>query len=172
MNEAIVNKVSESSLLTINLEEFLTKDEPIVFDLKDFLFMGLILKEKEFRASLQETNWQQYTAKNVIVTCSADAIVPMWAYMLVAANLQPVAAEIFMGTKEEWKKNRLMSAITSLDVSRYNDQRVVIKGCGNEPLPEAAYLEITKKLRPVAKSIMYGEPCSTVPIYKKPKSTT
>jgi hypothetical protein len=172
MSEAIVNKVSESSLLTINLEEFLTKDEPIVFDLKDFLFMGLILKEKEYRASLQETNWQQYTAKNVIVTCSADAIVPMWAYMLVAANLQPVAAEIFMGTKEEWKKNRLMSAITSLDVSRYNDQRVVIKGCGNEPLPEAAYLEITKKLRPVAKSIMYGEPCSTVPIYKKPKSTT
>ncbi len=169
MSEAIVNKVSGSSLLTIDLENFINKEEPLVFDLKEYLFMGLILKEKEFRSALQETNWQQYAGKHVLVTCSADAIIPMWAYMLVAAGLQPIAADIFMGTKAEWKHNRLINAIASLDVSRYYDQRVVIKGCGDEPVPEAAYLEITKKLRPVAKSIMYGEPCSTVPIYKKPK---
>lgn len=171
MSDVIVNKVADSSLLTIDLEEFIPKEEPVIFDLKDFLFMGLIVKEKEFRASLLQTDTEPYRNKTVLVTCSADAIIPMWAYMLVAAQLQPVATELFLGTKEEWKRKKLMEAIEAMDLSKYQQQRVVIKGCGDEPIPEAAYLEITSRLRPLAKSIMYGEPCSTVPIFKQPKST-
>lgn len=171
MSEVIVNKVAESALQTIDLETFIPKDEPVLFDLKDFLFMGLIIKEKEFRASLQQTDTSVYKDKVVLISCSADAIIPMWAYMLVASLLQPVAKELFLGSEEEWKKKKLMDAIAALDTTVYKDQRVVVKGCGDEPIPEAAYLEITNKLRPVAKSIMYGEPCSTVPIFKQPKPT-
>ena len=171
MSEVIVNRVAESALQTIDLESMLPNEEPVVFDLKAYLFMGLIIKEKEFRASLQQTDLLVYKDKTVLVTCSADAIIPMWAYMLVAALLQPAAKEVYLGTKEEWKKYKLMQAIASLDLSIYSGQRIVVKGCGDEPIPEAAYMEITNRLRPVAKSIMYGEPCSTVPIYKQPKST-
>jgi hypothetical protein len=171
MSEMIVNKVAESALQTIDLETFISKEEPVVFDLKDFLFMGLIIKEKEFRASLQQTDTSVYRDKVVLISCSADAIIPMWAYMLVASLLQPVAKELFLGSAEEWKKKKLMEAIAALDTTVYKDQRVVVKGCGDEPIPEAAYLEITNKLRPIAKSIMYGEPCSTVPIFKQPKPT-
>ncbi|RXK60718.1 DUF2480 family protein [Lacibacter luteus] len=171
MSEVIVNRVAESSLQTIDLEAMMPAEEPVLFDLKDYLFMGLIVKEKEFRTSLQQTDLSGYAGKTVLVTCSADAIIPMWAYMLVAALLQPIAAEVFLGSKEEWKKQKLMHAIATLSLEAYIDQRVVVKGCGDEPIPESAYMEITKRLRPVAKSIMYGEPCSTVPIYKQPKST-
>lgn len=166
----IVNKVAESALTTIDLEELLPKEEPVLFDLKDFLFMGLIVKEKEFRESLLNTNLGQYQNKTALVVCSTEAIIPMWAYMLVASHLQPVVKEMFLGSVEEWKKTKLLEAIAFLDVSKYKDQRIVIKGCGNYPVPEAAYMEITKRLRPVAKSIFYGEPCSTVPIFKQPKS--
>jgi len=171
MSEVIVNKVADSVLQTIDLEAWMPKEEPVVFDLKDFLFMGLIIKEKEFRASLQQTDTSVYKDKTVLINCSADAIIPMWAYMLVASLLQPVAKELFFGSATEWKKQKLMQAIAALDTAVYQDQRVVVKGCGDEPIPEAAYLEITSKLRPVAKSIMYGEPCSTVPIFKQPKPT-
>lgn len=171
MSEVIVNKVAESALQTIDLEVWIPKEETVLFDLKDFLFMGLIIKEKEFRTSLQQTDTSVYQDKVVLISCSADAIIPMWAYMLVAALLQPVAKELFLGSAEEWKKQKLMLAIAALDTTVYKDQRVVVKGCGDEPIPEAAYLEITNKLRPVAKSIMYGEPCSTVPIFKQPKPT-
>jgi Protein of unknown function (DUF2480) len=171
MSEVIVNKVADSVLQTIDLEAWMPKEEPVVFDLKDFLFMGLIIKEKEFRASLQQTDTSVYKDKTVLINCSADAIIPMWAYMLVASLLQPVAKELFFGSATEWKKQKLMQAIAALDTAVYKDQRVVVKGCGDEPIPEAAYLEITSKLRPVAKSIMYGEPCSTVPIFKQPKPT-
>ena len=172
MSSVIVNKVAESALQTIDLEAWIPTEEPVVFDLKEFLFMGLIVKEKEFRASLQQTDTSVFNGKVVLVTCSADAIIPMWAYMLVAALLQPVAKEVVLESKEEWKKRKLLEAIAALDISTYKDQRVVIKGCGDEPIPEAAYLEITSRLRPVAKSIMYGEPCSTVPIFKQPKPTS
>ncbi len=171
MSDVIVNRVAESALQTIDLESLMPVEDPMVFDLKDYLFMGLIIKEKEFRASLQQTDLSVYTNKVVLVTCSADAIIPMWAYMLVAALLQPAAQEVFLGTKEEWKKYKLLQAVAALDMATYTGQRVVVKGCGDEPIPEAAYMEITNRLRPVAKSIMYGEPCSTVPIYKQPKST-
>lgn len=167
MSEPIVNKVSESALLTIDLETLLPKEEPLVFDLKEYLFMELILKEKEFRAALQTTDWEKYRNKTVLVFCSADAIIPYWAYMLVASYLQPVSGNIHMKTKEQWKTNMLLDAIQQLDITEYADKRIVIKGCGDDPVPEAAYFEITKRIQPVAKSIMYGEPCSTVPIFKR-----
>jgi hypothetical protein len=166
----IVNKVAESALLTIDLEELFPKEDVVLFDLKDFLFMDLIVKEKEFRESLLNTDLEQYRNKTVLVVCSTEAIIPMWAYMLLAAQLQPVVKELFLGSVEEWKKLKLLEAIANIDISKYKDQRIVIKGCGNNPIPEAAYMEITKRLRPVAKSIFYGEPCSTVPIFKQPKS--
>lgn len=169
MSEQIVNRVAESTLQTIDLEQLLPVEVPVLFDLKEYLFMGLIVKEKEFRASLQQIDLSVYNGKTVLIICSADAIIPMWAYMLVTAVLQPAAKEVFLGTESEWKKQQLLQAITALDIHRYNGQRVVVKGCGDEPVPEAAYVEITKRLRPLAKSIMYGEPCSTVPIFKQPK---
>jgi hypothetical protein len=129
--------------------------------------MGLILKEKDFREALKNLDVTQYSNKTVAVTCSADAVIPMWAYMLVASYLQPVATDVAFGTSEAIKKQLLLKNIAQLSVSDYTDKRVVIKGCGDLPIDEAAYLEATKLLRPVAKSIMYGEPCSTVPIYKK-----
>jgi hypothetical protein len=164
--ETIVNKVAESGIITLNLEEFLPKDA-IVFDLKPFLFMELMLKEKDFRAALQEFDWSPYQDKDVILTCTADAIIPVWAYMLAASYLQPVAARIAMGSIEQARKELFIQSIHQLDASKYAGQRMVIKGCGDTPIPDEAYAMITVKLRPFAKSIMYGEPCSTVPIYKK-----
>lgn len=167
MSEEIVNKVTESALITLNLEEFYPSGEVVLFDMKDYLFMGLILKEKDFRESLKNLDITPFTNKIVAVTCTADAVIPMWAYMLVASSLQPVAKEVMFGTAEEVKKTILFKNISNLPVEEFNDKKVVIKGCGELPIGEAAYLEATKLLRPVAKSIMYGEPCSTVPIYKK-----
>ena len=167
MSDAIVNKVAESGLITLDLEKFFPAEPVILFDLKDYLFMGLILKEKDFRAAMQQHDWTQYQGKNVAVACTADAIIPVWAYMLVASYLQPYAVEVVYGTVEELKYQLLMRNLDRLDVSEYADKKVVVKGCGEVPIPDRAYLEITRKLRSVAKSIMYGEPCSTVPIFKK-----
>ncbi len=167
MSEVFVNKVAESGIITLNLEEYYPQEPLVVFDLKEHLFMGLILKEKDFREALKNTDWTSYTGKIVAVTCSADAIIPVWAYMLVAAYLQPVANMVAFGTEEELKKELLLKNLAAIDVNQYNDKRVVIKGCGEVPVGEAAYLQITRQLQPVVKSIMYGEPCSTVPIYKK-----
>lgn len=165
--EEIVNRVSESSIITLDLEQFYPKGAIAVFDMKDHLFMGLILKEKDFRAALQNLDWEQYRDKNVAVTCSADAIIPVWAYMLVASYLQPIAREIIFGDEHALIQTLLSRNLATINAAEYNDKRVVIKGCGEIKIPDAAYMEITAKLRPVAKSIMYGEPCSTVPIFKK-----
>jgi len=165
--EQIINKVSESLLTTIDLEEFYPKGEIAVFDLKNYLFMELILKEKDFRAALQSLDWEQYRDKYVAITCSADAIIPMWANMLVASNLQPVAKEVVFGTEPELIKYLLQKNLSTVNGADYTDKRVVIKGCGDVAIPETAYVEITAKLRPFVKSIMYGEPCSTVPIFKR-----
>jgi hypothetical protein len=165
--DVIVNKVAESLLTTIDLEEYYPKGDIAVFDMKDYLFMGLILKEKDFRASLQSLDWEQYRGKNVAITCTADAIIPMWAYMLVASNLQPVAKEVVFGNDETLINTIIFKNLLSIKAEDYTDKRVVVKGCGDVKIPEAAYVEITNKLRPYVKSIMYGEPCSTVPIYKK-----
>jgi hypothetical protein len=153
MADVIVNKVAESGLISFDLETLYPQQTRKVFDLKDHLFMGLILKEKDFRAALLQIDWNEYKDAAVAITCSADAIIPMWAYMLVVSYLEPVAL--------------LLKNIDGVNADQYADKRVVVKGCGDVAIPEAAYVAITQKLRPVAKSIMYGEPCSTVPIYKK-----
>ena len=167
MSEEIVNKVASSGLISLDLEQFLPQGELVAFDLKDYLFMGLILKEKDFRESLKNVDWAIYQDKYVAITCSADAIIPMWAYMLVTAYLQPVGKDIFVGSKEEMQKQLFLKNITSINTSEYQDQRVVVKGCGDQPIGEFAYAEITKRLLPLVKSIMYGEPCSTVPVFKR-----
>jgi hypothetical protein len=167
MNDPIINKVAESGIVTIDPENWISKGNIAVFDLKDYLFMGMILKEKDFREALKNQDWSKYEGRDVAITCSADAIIPVWAYMLVASYLQPIAGEIVLGDELELRKQIFQKKIASLDAKEYADKRVVIKGCGETPIPEYAYMEITKILRPVAKSIMYGEPCSTVPVFKK-----
>jgi len=167
MSEPIINKVAESGLITLNLEEYYPREEFLLFDLKPFLFMEMILKEKDFRQALQQHEWSSYNNKIVAVTCTADAVIPVWAYMLVATYLQPIAKEVIMGDIETARKQIFLKNIEAINEADFSDQRVVVKGCGDLPIGEYAYMEITKKLRPVAKSIMYGEPCSTVPVYKK-----
>ena len=167
MSETIVNKVANSGLITLNLEDYLPSAEMATFDIKDHLFMGLILKEKDFREALRHLDWSTYAGKNVSIVCTADAIVPLWAYMLVVTYLQPVASEVFVGTQEEMQKYIVLKNIGSIDTAAFTDQRIVVKGCGDVPVENYAYAAITSRLLPVVKSIMYGEPCSTVPIYKK-----
>jgi hypothetical protein len=167
MEETIVNKVAASGLITIDLEEYYPKGESGVFDLKDYLFRGLILKEKDFRAALQELDWEQYRDKNVAITCSADAIIPRWAFMLVATYLQPIAKEIVFGDEKALQQTLLLKNMSAINGEDYADKRVIVKGCGDVDIPEAAYVEITNRLRPYVKSIMYGEACSNVPIFKK-----
>jgi hypothetical protein len=167
MSEPFINKVAESGLITLDLESWYPKGETATFDLKDYLFMGMIIKEKEFREALKNQDWTIYQNKNVAITCTADAIIPVWAYMLVAAYLQPVANNFVMGDEKELHKALFLKNIDAIDVKEYIDKRVVIKGCGEIPIAEYVYMEITRRLRPVVKSIMYGEPCSTVPVYKK-----
>ena len=169
MEEVIINKVAESGLVTIDLENYYPKEESVVFDLKDHLFMGLILKEKDFREQLKTLDWQKYNGKNVCITCSQDAVIPIWAYMLVASYLQPVAKEVIFGTEDFLHRTLFLKNLSTINPNDFIDKRVVIKGCGDKSISETAYVEITRLLRPVVKSIMYGEPCSTVPIYKKAK---
>ncbi len=168
MDETFVNKVADSGIVTLNLEDYYPKEPIAVFDMKDYLFMGLILKEKDFREALKQLDLSQFENKYVALTCTADAVIPMWAYMLAASAIQPVAADIFFGSEEETIRGILAKNISKISAGDFIDKRVVVKGCGELPVTESAYIEITKQLRPVAKSIMYGEPCSTVPVYKKP----
>ena len=170
MNEAIVNKVSESGLITLDLEQYYPREEVMLFDLKDYLFMGLILKEKDYREALKNLEWETYRSKYVGVTCSADAIIPPWAYMLAASYLQPLAKDVIMGDEKEVHRTVFLQNIQGINIDEFSGQRVVVKGCGETPIGDFAYMEVTKRLRPVARTIMYGEPCSTVPIYKKPPS--
>ena len=167
MSETIINKVAESGLITIDPEKYYPKGEMATFDLKDFLFMGLILKEKEFREALKNSDWEKYRDKNIAITCTADAIIPVWAYMLIVSYLQPIANEIVLGDEKELQRILFLKNISSINANEFADKRIVIKGCGEKPIGEFVYAEITRILRPVAKSIMYGEPCSTVPVYKK-----
>lgn len=170
MEGEIVNKVAQSGLITIDLEELYTQEERVLLDIRDRLFQGLILREKDFREFVSTHDWSQYKDKYVAITCSADAIVPVWAYMLLTVNLEPYAKRIVFGELETLEMVLYNEALTKLDIAQYKDARIVIKGCSNLPVPKAAYVELTRLLRPVAKSIMYGEPCSTVPLYKAKKS--
>jgi hypothetical protein len=167
MAELFNNKVAESGIVTIDLASLLPSNDIIVFDIKPYLYMELILKEKEFRAALLTTDWTIYQDKVVGIICSADAIIPMWANMLIVSALNPFAKAVYFGNENKVREQQLLENINTLNINEYNDQRVVIKGCGDTPIGESAYIAITQKLRPIAKSIMYGEPCSTVPVYKK-----
>ncbi len=167
MSEPIINRVTESGLVTLDPEQYYPKGETASFDMKDHLFMGMILKEKDFREALKNMDISVYKDKNVALYCSADAIIPVWAWMLVAAHLQPVAKEIVMGDEKELQRQLFMKNLAAINVNDFTDKRVVIKGCGETPIGEYVYMELTRLLRPVVKSIMYGEPCSTVPVYKK-----
>lgn len=167
MEDIIVNKVAQSGLVTLDLEEFYPSDDIETFDVKDYLFMELILKEKEYRDTLKNIDWSIYQNKVVAITCSTDAIIPLWAYMLAATYLQPFAKDVMFGTEEEVFKTLFVKNLNQIDAKEFEDKRMVVKGCGDKAIPEIAFVEITKMLRPFAKSIMYGEPCSTVPIFKR-----
>lgn len=168
MEELLVNKVAESGIITLNLETFMPPaDQLAVFDIKPFLFREMILREKDFRAALPAHDWEQYRGKEVTITCSADAIIPMWAYMLVASSLTGIARGLHSGSPEALQAQLMYRNIEAIDAGAYQDKRVVIKGCGDRSVPEGAFAAITQKLKPVVKSLMYGEPCSTVPVYKK-----
>jgi len=169
MNEDIINRVAKSGLVSIDLEEFYPKEDVAEIDLKNWLFKGLILKEADFRKDIEDYNWQQYSDKIVAVFCSADAIIPVWAYMLISMKVAPIVKSIVFGDKNKALSQYYHDTLSKMDLSTYKDQRVVIKGCGDKTVPESAYLEITQLLVPIAKSIMYGEPCSTVPVYKRGK---
>lgn len=165
--EEIRNKVAESGLITIDLEKYYPEQQPLSFDLKDFLFMEMLLKEKDFREALDQHDWSAYEGRDVAVYCSTDAIVPMWAYMLVASKLSGIAGSVISGTPDEAFKQIFIQNIRQVDPVVYEAKRVVVKGCGDKPIPEYAYTAISTKLLPVVKSLMYGEPCSTVPVYKR-----
>ncbi|WP_448702159.1 DUF2480 family protein [Mucilaginibacter sp. AW1-3] len=167
IQEEIVNKVAQSGLVSVDPASFYPQGERVLYDIKDNLYMGLILREKDFREFVKEHDWAQYTGKNVAVTCSADAIVPTWAYMLLTNRLAPYASEIVFGNLDTLETILFEKALMALDVEQYRDKRVVIKGCGDVAVPNSAYVELTNRLTPVVKSLMFGEPCSTVPIYKR-----
>lgn len=171
MSEMLVNKIAESGLITLRPEEWISDQSLAEFDLKNFLFMGMILKEKDFRESMKNLDWSQYKDKVLCVFCSADAIIPSWAYMLVATNAAPFAKNVFYGNAAQWRSAQLLKLIEQLDITQYKDQRVIIKGCSEEfSIGPEIYLALTHKLVPVVKSLMFGEPCSTVPVYKRPKA--
>ncbi|WP_293879495.1 MULTISPECIES: DUF2480 family protein [unclassified Sphingobacterium] len=163
----IVNKVAQSGLVTVDLANYHPQADNVVYDIKDNLFHGLILKEKDFREFIKTNDWSQYAGKHVAITCSADAIVPTWAYMLLANKLEPHAATIIFGDADELLRMQYAAAIEQIDMEQFRDQRVVVKGCGDTFIPESIFVQFTVKLSKVAKSIMYGEPCSTVPVFKR-----
>jgi hypothetical protein len=167
IQENIINKVAQSGLVTLDPAQFYAPGERVVYDIKDNLFHGLMLREKDFREFVKGHDWTLYQDKNVAVTCTADAIVPAWAYMLLANRLAPYARQVVFGDAEVLETVLFVKEVARLDVEQYRDQRVVIKGCGDVPVPVSAYVELTQKLTPVTKSLMFGEPCSTVPIYKR-----
>ena len=169
MPEEIINKVAQSGLTELNLEDYYPQGERVLYDMKDRLFQELILKEKDFRDYIRAEDWSKYKDKYVAIFCSADAVVPTWAYMLLATTLTPFAKKFVFGTLDTLETVLFSEALSRINPESFRDQRIVIKGCSNLPVPVSAYVELTRILRPVAKSIMYGEPCSTVPLYKKAK---
>lgn len=167
MSDILINRVANSSLKTINLETFYPKVEIVSFDIQPFLFKGLILREKEFRAALKEYDWSSVQDKIVCVHCSADAIVPIWAYMLIATYCSEKVNALFHGTPDEYLSFYYQKLILETNWDEYQDQRIVVKGCSDQAVPVSAYQMLTHQLTPIAKSIMFGEPCSTVPVFKK-----
>lgn len=170
MSEEIINRVANSKLITIDLEDYYPKGERILFDIKDWLLEGLVLREKDFRQQAIEHNWQQYKNCYVALTCSTEAIIPAWAYMLLSTYLEPYATKTVIGDLTVLETSIFQQIIAELDVTQFKDKPIIIKGCSNKPIPDNAYIQLTTKLKPIVKSIMYGEACSSVPLYKKPKT--
>jgi len=165
--DTIVNKVALSGLITFDLATLVPTGDRVLFDIKDQLFHGLILREKDFREFIKTNDWSQYQGKNVAITCSADAIIPTWAYMLLANRLEPFAKEIIFGDLDVLETLLYEKSLEKLDMTQFEDQRIMVKGCGDIKIPESAFITFTRKLSKVAKSIMYGEACSSVPIFKR-----
>lgn len=166
----IVNRVAQSGLVTIDLEDLYVEGERVLLDIAPVLFQGMVLREKDFRQWAKDHPWESYQGKLVAVTCSEDAVVPTWAYMLIATKLQPFAQMFVFGSLEELETILYQQKLSELKPERYQDAKLVIKGCSKKAVPVSAYVEVSRLLAPYASSIMYGEPCSTVPIYKKPKN--
>lgn len=167
MEEVFVNKVANSGIETINLEDYFPVGERVAIDVKELLFMGLVLKEKDFREWIKTNNWEQYLLKFVAIYCSSDAIVPTWAYMLISTKLSGIAKKVVFGDLNALETALWESSLDHLKIEDYKDKKVVIKGCGDLPVSAAAYTNISSKLVPVVQSLMYGEPCSTVPVFKR-----
>lgn len=170
MTEEIINKVDKSGLITIDMSEIIPKAEVVIIDLKDILFQEMILREKDFRQYVKETDWSIYTGKDVGIVCSVDAIIPNWAYMLLVSRLDPYARSITFGDERMIFSELVKKNLSRFSPQEFKDQKVVVKGCGDLEFPELAYTEIAKILVPQVQSLMFGEPCSTVPIYKRKKS--
>lgn len=169
MEGEIINRVASSPIVSIDLEDYYHAGERVVYDIADNLFQGMILREKDFREFIKTHDWNQYENKNIALVCSADAIVPTWAYMLLTTRLEGIANLVVMGSKETLEYALFNQALAKIDLESVENRPVVVKGCGELPIPESAYVEITRLLKPRVKSLMYGEPCSTVPLYKKPR---
>lgn len=167
MAEEIINRVAQSKLMTIDLEDYYPSGERVLFDISDWLLEGLILREKEFRKYVADYDWSKHQGQYVSLICSTDAIIPGWAYMLVSVNMTPFVEKVIIGTLENLETSIYQDIISKLDVSSYQDKPVIIKGCANKPIPDNAYTMMIAKLHGVAKSVMYGEACSSVPLYKK-----
>ncbi|MDG1756708.1 MAG: DUF2480 family protein [Bacteroidia bacterium] len=163
----IVNRVEASGIITLDLEELIPDRTRSYIDIKDQLFKGLILREKDFRSWVKQHDWSQYNNHDVAVYCSADAVVPTWAYMLIATAISPITSSIYFTQPDNLSAMIAERAVSKIDPLQYSDSRVVIKGCGNRDISNHAYVMLTSKLTSVAKSVMFGEPCSTVPVYKK-----
>lgn len=169
MDAPLVNRVANSGLITLNLEDHYPTQEFKIFDLKDHLFHGLILKEKDFRAALKEHDWSQYQDSILLIYCTADAIIPVWAYMLVISYAKPFVYDSYQGDQDQYLRHHYQTFVYSQDYSQYEGEKVIIKGCSHKPVPPAAYMALTAALKPYAQSVMYGEPCSTVPVFKRPR---
>ena len=165
--EEIVNKVAKSPLVTIDLEEFYPEGKRMIFDLKDFLYEELILREKDFREQLKNHDWEQYRDAYVAMDCSTDAIIPSWAFLLVATYLQPVAKRIVKGNLVDLETSLYQEIISNLDVIPYENKKIIVKGCSKKPVPDAAYIQLIEKIQPYIQTLMFGEACSTGPLLKK-----
>jgi hypothetical protein len=168
-DDQIINRVASSAIVTFNLEDYYQPGDRVLLDIKDQLFQGLILKEKDFRDFIRSHNWSQYDGKYVAITCSADAIIPHWAFMLVALAVRPFAKHVVMGTLEELEIELFRRVLSTIEWNQFKNAKVVVKGCSKVLVPTAVYVDVTRELQPLVSSLMFGEPCSTVPLYKKAK---
>ncbi|MCF8273881.1 MAG: DUF2480 family protein [Flavobacteriaceae bacterium] len=166
MQDDIINRVANSKLVTINLEDYYPKGKRVLFDIKDWLFEGFVLREKDFRDQVKLFDWSQFENVYVALTCSSDAIIPAWAFILLSINLEPFAKKIVIGNLELLETSIYQDILNTLDTSEFKNKPVIIKGCSKKPVPQNAYIMLANKLKPVAKSIMYGEACSSVPLFK------